>query len=619
MAGRSTIVAAPPPSRTQMAARRAALFFFVAGLLALLGSFIAQAAQAQRQTFITLGLLDIVIALVLYRLPWSRWSPRSLLAIIPPAFVMIGLFYHSGAAPLTIYPIFFILIFIWVGLSLPPWASLALAPITAAAYVLPLLWPGPYATAIDSAIVAVPICTLIGEVIGHVMNRLRAVQEGLEEQVAERTAELRIANTELQRELAERKQIEAALAAERASLAGQVAERTADLSAANAELARAARLKDEFLASMSHELRTPLNAILGMSQALQEQIYGGLTSKQAEALQTIGESGEHLLGLINDILDLAKIEAGKMELAIEPIEPATIAQASLRLVEQSAREKGLRIITRFDGAVQQLHADARGLKQILVNLLSNAVKFTPAGGQVGLEIVGDATQGRLFFTVWDSGIGIAEANLAQIFQPFVQIDGRLARAYVGTGLGLALVSRLVDLHGGSIQVTSALSQGSRFTVALPWRQSAVAIVAREDRAALAKAAGDIPAIQARHQRVLVAEDNPANLVTLANYLVAKGYQVVTAHDGAEALARARENRPDVILMDIQMPGMDGLEATKRIRVDPTLAGIPIIALTALAMPGDRERCLAAGVDVYLPKPIHLPELVATIETYLPVP
>jgi len=595
------MLAAPGSNRTQTAARRAALFFFVAGVLAILGSFLMQEAQVQHHTFRELGLLDLTIAVVLYLLPWSRWSPRSLLALIPLAFVVIGLFYHSGATPLTIYPIFFILLFIWVGLSLPPWSALMLAPLTAAAYVLPLLWSGPYATAIDSAIVAVPICTLIGEVIGQVMNRLRIVQEGLEQQVAERTAELRAAN--------------AALAAERASLARQVAERTADLSAANAELARAARLKDEFLACMSHELRTPLNAILGLSQALQEEIYGELTSKQVGALQTIAESGEHLLGLINDILDLAKIGAGKMELTFEPVDAVTIAQASLRLTHQIAHEKHLQMVTRFDSTVQLLQADARSLKQILVNLLSNAVKFTPAGGQVGLEIVGDPTQGRVYFAVWDSGIGIAEEDLAHIFQPFVQLDGRLAREYVGTGLGLALVARLIDLHGGSIAVTSTVSQGSRFTVTLPWHQFAQASTPQEERAALAKAAGDLQANHARHQRVLVAEDNPANLTALTDYLLAKGYQVVVAHDGAEAVARARETRPDLILMDIQMPEMDGLEATKRIRVDPTLTAIPIIALTALAMPGDRERCIAAGVDAYLTKPVPLPELVATIETY----
>ena len=614
MTSHTTMLAAPHSSRTQTAARQAALFFFVAGVLALLGSFAMPAVQAQRYSFIALGLLDVAIALVLYLLPWSRWSPRSLLALIPLAFVVIGLFYHSGATPPTIYPVFFILLFIWVGLSLPPWSALTLAPLTAAAYVLPMLWSGPYTAAIGSAIVAVPICTLIGEVIGQVMNRLRIVQEALEQQVAEQTAELRTANTELQRELAEREQIEALLATERASLARQVAEQTADLSAANAELARAARLKDEFLASMSHELRTPLNAILGMSQALQEQIYGGLTSKQVGALQTIVESGEHLLGLINDILDLAKIGAGKMELAFEPVEAVTLAQASLRLIQPNAQAKRLQLVTCFDSTVQLLQADARSLKQILVNLLSNAVKFTPAGGRVGLEIVGDAAEGRIYFTVWDSGIGIAEEDLAHIFQPFVQIDARLAREYVGTGLGLALASRLVDLHGGSIAVTSTPSKGSRFTVTLPWRQSAEAATAQQEGAALAKAAGDMPTNQARRERVLVAEDNPANLMAVADYLMAKGYQVVVAHDGAEAVARARETHPDLMLMDIQMPGMDGLEATRQIRADTTLAAIPIIALTALAMPGDRERCIAAGVDVYLTKPVPLPELVTTIET-----
>jgi signal transduction histidine kinase/ActR/RegA family two-component response regulator len=419
-------------------------------------------------------------------------------------------------------------------------------------------------------------------------------------------AKLAQANADLERRVFQRT---AALAAERALLAQRVEERTADLRAANAELARAARLKDEFLASMSHELRTPLNAILGVTEALESEIYGDLTVRQHNSLRTITESGQHLLGLINDILDLAKIGAGRLELCFEPVDMLAIAEASVRLVKPIADQKKLKIVMTFDPAVQMLEADARGLKQILVNLLSNAVKFTPAGGEVGLEIRGELAHGQVYCCVWDSGIGIADNDLARIFQPFVQIDGRLAREYVGTGLGLALVARLVDLHGGSIAVASTVGQGSRFTVTLPWRRPTDTFAAAETTVA------PEPGGRERQLRVLVAEDNPTNLTMITDYLAAKHYDVVAARDGAEAVSRARSTRPDLILMDIQMPGMDGLEATRCIRADTELAQIPIIALTALAMPHDRERCLAAGATAYLSKPVRLQELVVAIETH----
>ena len=475
----STNVVLPPSNHTRMAARRAALFFFVAGLLAIVDSVLLSAAHAQGTIFIALGVLDLAIAVALYLSPWSRWPARTLLVIVPLAFVVIGLFYHVGATPLVVYPIFFILLFIWVGLSLPPGTSLVLTPLTAAAYVIPLLWPGSHAAPIDSAVVAVPVCTLIGEVIAHVMNRLRIAQEALEQQVAERTAELRATNIALQHELAERKQTEVALADERLSLALRVEERTADLRAANAELARAMRIKDEFLASMSHELRTPLNTILGMAETVQEGIFGAINDEQTDALRRIEESGRHLLALINDILDLSKVEAGKLDLIIEDVGMAVIVQASLRLVSQLARQKNLRITSSIDRAVGMIQADSRCLKQMLVNLLSNAVKFTPEAGVIGLDVVGDAAAQRIHLTVWDTGIGIAADDLPRLFQPFVQLDSRLARQYAGTGLGLALVQRMAALHGGSVAVESTLGQGSRFTITLPW-PAAVVVADRLD-------------------------------------------------------------------------------------------------------------------------------------------
>jgi signal transduction histidine kinase len=227
-------------------------------------------------------------------------------------------------------------------------------------------------------------------------------------------------------------------------------------------------MKDEFLASMSHELRTPLNTILGVAEVLQEQIYGPLTAKQYYALGNLVESGRHLLSLINDILDLAKVEAGQVSLNLEQVEVEPVCEAAVRMIRQTATARRLTVTMRIDPAVKIIYADELRLKQVLINLLTNAVKFTPAGGNVGLEVEGDPDRQRVRFAVWDTGIGIAEDDLGQLFQPFVQLDSRLSRAYEGTGLGLALVARLTALHHGEVMVTSKLGQGSRFTVTLPW-------------------------------------------------------------------------------------------------------------------------------------------------------
>jgi signal transduction histidine kinase/CheY-like chemotaxis protein len=445
---------------------------------------------------------------------------------------------------------------------------------------------------------------------------------GLEAQVAARTVALEQERTHLAMTLAD-------LAEERALLAQRVEERTADLRAANAELARAARLKDEFLASMSHELRTPLNTILGMAESLEEGIYGALGQEQTTALRHVSESGRHLLALINDILDLSKIEAGQLTLSVEDVEIAQVCQASVRFVASAAAGKRLDISLHIDGAVTVLQADARRLKQMLVNLLSNAVKFTPEGGAIGLEVVGDAATQSVHLAVWDTGIGIAADDVPRLFQSFVQLDSRLARQYAGTGLGLALVHRMAVLHGGSIRVKSAFGQGSRFTLTLPWR-APTPLAAASERTTLptqaASASSELippahpgaPGSQPHPPApiILVVDDDEQNLATVTPYLAAKAYRVVVARNGIEALARIHDATPALVLMDIQMPGMDGLEAIRRIRADAMGAAIPIIALTALAMAGDRERCLAAGADDYLSKPVRLKDLVAVIDAYL---
>jgi len=548
-----------------------------------------------------------------------------------------------------------------------------------------------------------------------------------------------------QQEITERKKAEVALEEERATLARRVEERTAALSTANAELSRAARLKDEFLASMSHELRTPLNAILSMSEALQEEVYGALHTKQLVALKNIEESGRHLLALINDILDLSKIDAGKLDLQFEPVSVESVCRASLLFIKQLAHKKQIKVQARLPNRPITIKADERRLKQILVNLLSNAVKFTPDGGEIGLEVTPDEQQQAIHFTVWDTGIGIPSDKIDSLFQPFVQLDSKLSRRYAGTGLGLALVRRMVDLHGGSITLTSTEGVGSRFMVSLPYQQATpaaaapsppavntmsirqvliiedapvvaeqyarylhetgleatvchkgadtletarrvkpdviildimlpdrigwevlaelkkhpdtrhipvlIASVMDDDgnaqnlgaethlvkpisrmqlqqalknidskRAALLPAASpptsSPPPADIGQTPILLAEDNEINLKTMLDYLTRAGYRVIVARNGQEAIARAKETGPKLILMDIQMPDMDGLEAIQRLRAMPQFTATPIIALTALAMPGDSQRCLQAGADDYITKPVSLKGLVATIEAKL---
>ncbi len=420
-----------------------------------------------------------------------------------------------------------------------------------------------------------------------------------------------------QHELLERQRAEAALLDERAMLAQRVEERTAELKAANVELARAVRAKDEFLATMSHELRTPLTAILALSEMLREGIYGPIGARQQKAMQGIEESGRHLLAIINDILDIARIEAGKLALDISSVDVEEICMASLRLVTNPVQEKRLQVSTYFDPAVKYVDADERYLKQILVNLLNNAAKFTPEGGVIGLDVKAALDEQVVLFTVWDTGIGIAQESMSLLFKPFVQLDTRLSREYEGAGLGLALVYRLVELHGGSVSVSSEVGKGSRFTVCL--RLPEIQPETGEEAARSSEFTShllDSGALVLAGQLVLVVEDDQRAATILRDFFTSQNLRVELARNGLEALALVNQFHPDIILMDIQMPELDGLETTRRIRAQSHLQTIPIIAMTALVMPGDRERCLAAGADDYVSKPISMYKLYALVTTYL---
>ncbi|MBI4861364.1 MAG: PAS domain S-box protein [Candidatus Riflebacteria bacterium] len=377
--------------------------------------------------------------------------------------------------------------------------------------------------------------------------------------------------------------------------------------------------KSGFLASMSHELRTPLTSILAFSEALQDMVYGPLTESQTRALRSIAVSGRHLLDLINDILDVSKIEAGRLELDVRRCSVPEICQAAVQLIAGMAGSKSQSLEFSISPESLALMADPRRLKQMLVNLLGNAVKFTPTGGRLGLEVRCDPEVGAIRFVVWDTGIGMNDSDLTRLFKPFVQIDSALSRRFSGSGLGLALVQRLAELHGGSISVESTPGQGSRFMLLLPWNpMPAVAPVSPETEPG-PRPAADLAAPKAgAAASILLADDDPAVSTALCDGLEARGYAVTLACDGQEAVEKFKELRPDLVVMDIHMPVLDGLDAIRLMRsdADPVLRTVPIVALTALAMPGDRERIMAAGATDCRTKPVRIRSLVETIEHWL---
>jgi PAS domain S-box-containing protein len=418
----------------------------------------------------------------------------------------------------------------------------------------------------------------------------------------------------------------------------QLLQTNQQLAIANAELARATRLKDEFLANMSHELRTPLNAILGMSEGLQDEVFGSLTDRQRKAIGIIERSGKHLLELINDILDLSKIESGKLELELGTVFIRGLCDTSLTFVRQMALKKNIHLDSHIPDDIGEVQADDRRLRQALINLLSNAVKFTPEGGTVSLTVWREPTPPPppspppssspspppsppcssapyfLCFSIQDTGIGIAPKHFDKLFQPFVQIDSNLNRQYSGTGLGLSLVRRIAELHGGTVTVSSELGQGSCFTIQIPDQPSPTTPnLPQTSISAIADISHTAPKELSESPLILLAEDNPANIATISAYLESRNYRLILANNGQEAIDLTIAQHPDLILMDIQMPGIDGLEAIRQIRQTPDCAQIPIIALTALAMMGDQEKCLAAGATDYLTKPISLKYLVARIQ------
>ncbi|HTN90568.1 MAG TPA: ATP-binding protein, partial [Sorangium sp.] len=402
-----------------------------------------------------------------------------------------------------------------------------------------------------------------------------------------------------------------------------VEERTAELKAAKEAADAASRAKSDFLASMSHELRTPLNGILGYAQILER--LEGLSPRHLRAVQIIQSSGEHLLTLINDVLDLAKIEAGKLTLSPDEVHFPSFVQAVLGICQVRAEAKGLTFLFEQEGtALGAVIADQKRLTQVLLNLLGNAIKFTERG-RVVLRVVaseappaGGPLSGAprpVRFRVEDTGPGIAPEHLARIFEPFEQVPTGGAPVE-GTGLGLAITRRIVDHMGGTLRVESQPGEGSVFEVEVPLADASAAPAAGAPAPQVAGRWARVTGYAGPRRAVLVVDDQAENRAVLRGMLAPLGIVVVEASGGGEALALASARRPDLVVMDLAMPELDGIETTRRLRRLPGLASVPVIASSASASEGDRARGAGVGCTDFLPKPVQLGALLEQLEDHL---
>jgi len=524
------------PDRTKAAAQRAALLFFVAGLLAVLYNF-QVALGVQQVPFIALGVLDLGIAALLWWLPWERWYGWALWVAIPVAFIVIGLFEVIGAQTSYTYPIFFILVFIWVGLSMPPRSALLLTPLTVVAYIVPLLSVGANLMALESAFVAIPVCILTGEVIARVVSQLHAAQDVLEQRVVERTAQLQAANVALQHELAERKQLEAQfLQAQKLEGIGQLA------------------------GGIAHDFNNLLTAISGYTDLLGDALPHDLPIRSD--LAEIQKAVTRASNLTHQLLAFARKQI---------IEPRVLNLNDLigdmdKLLRRVIGED-IDLITRPEANVGHVKADAGQIEQVILNLAVNARDAMPNGGKLTVEtrnVFLDSSYARghpsviagwyVLLAVSDTGVGIDAAVQAHAFEPFftTKAQGK------GTGLGLATCYGIVKQHGGDIWIYSEVGQGTTFKIYLPQVDEPVAVVPMQ-------APAQTP--PRGKETVLVVEDETAVRELMSRVLRAQGYLVLEAINGADAIRVAEAQAPaaiNLLLTDVVMPELGGQAAAIQI-------------------------------------------------------
>jgi signal transduction histidine kinase/DNA-binding response OmpR family regulator len=405
---------------------------------------------------------------------------------------------------------------------------------------------------------------------------------------------------EINRDITQRKRVEEAVGALNAKLGAA----NKELELRNREVERANRLKSEFLASMSHELRTPLNAIIGFSDLLAEQIAGALSSKQLRFVNHIQQGARHLLALINDILDLSKVEAGRLELNRESVLVAVVLADVLTGIRSLAAAKSI-VVHSSIGPDVTVFADRIRFKQILLNLLSNAVKFTPDGGKIWVEAI--ERRGRLTVSVSDTGLGIPIEEQEAIFDAFHQAGATTRGIKEGTGLGLAITKRLVEEHGGRIWVESELGKGARLSFTMPAGRTS-------SEAAAPDGAGVVEAGTFRERPlVLVVDDEAPARELLASWLEPEGYQLIMAGSSAEALAKAAEHVPDAITLNMLMPGKGGWDTLYELKKTAVTSSIPVIVVTVVDEP---KVGLALGAAEYLVKPVDKDVLLETVRRYI---